>query len=142
MGSILTDIEDAIQTGAEEVKQYMLREVQRWWRATADRTNTYCSFNWINDKWHIGLDRRMMRLDLWIDKDVSNFDEIVPDFVGFCQACPGYPSNDKQTIDVTVHINKRASLQINHTIRRANRWEFVSFAGKTLNYDNVILNFL
>lgn len=135
MGSILTNIEEAIQTGAEVVQQYMLRETQRWWRATADRTTTYCSFHWINDKWYIGLDRGMMRLDLWIDKDVSNFDEIVPDFVGFCQACPGYPSTDKQFVDVIVHINKR-------TIRRANIWEVVSFVGKTLNYDNVILNFL
>ena len=135
MGSILTNIEEAIQNGTETVQQYMLREVQRWWRATADRTTTYCSFHWINDKWHIGLDRRMTRMELWIDKDVSNFDEIIPDFVGFCQACPGYPTNGKQTINVTVHVNKR-------TIRRANRWEIASFAGNTLDYDNVILNFL
>ena len=135
MESILIDIEESIHTGTEVVKQHMLKEVQRWWRATADRTNMYCSFNWINNKWYIGLDRRMMRLDLWIDKDVSNFDEIIPDFVGFCQACPGYPSNGKQFVDVIVHVNKR-------TLRRANRWEVISFAGKTLNYDNVILNFL
>ena len=142
MGSILTDIEDTIQTGAEEAKQYMLKEVQRWWRATSDRTNMYCNFNWINNKWHIGLDGQMTRLDLWIDKDVSNFDEIIPDFVGFCSACPGYPHIGKQTINVTVHVNKRTSMQLKHVIRRANRWVIVSFAGKTLNYDNVILNFL